>query len=793
MRMAMRPLILATIFGLSAVGCGKAAESGASKRKDGPEVADDPEVELTARGFLLFPGDLRFEDVGNPVKTSRFVVTVLSAKDEPVVGAEVRVQRLDGDAKSKKRTVLHKIVKKNARSNVFTVMIQAGQDYEISVSAAGFANGLKRLAFDSSNSVDVAFPFALEPGESKTLSDVSPSSHPAEVELVGLTRCDIRRDRDDYTRVLALISEKLPAEYAAIKANHLDRGHDVISCSGIPFPQITVQFYDRTSQTKVDYVVADGTSLKDYWYGLDDVASAAAPTDEVPVTPTTQGLPETPPSPAVPIAVPQMPADKSIFSDEVRSAYLVRANAAIAAARLLCSGEPRCAREIDTSAGRTRVVLFGSGSHSMAQGDCTAFTAGDGYANMIVLEGAGRDKTTLDYSVNGLEACAGFAVYADRPGAIIVRNLTIRGGYSGWEKPLSEPRRTVTHLPAEAWPAGSVRLQWQKGLVSRFAGSHIHAEHVGIDNFYYGMAAEEQATGFAYQVTVTEAGDAGFFAYFGGKLHLDHTVSRFTSDVARGLGFGYVAETLNHAGDTGFPLCAKEASAEPARTAELFNECVIRESLAVTGAGRSIIRAYNSVAHDNLLGGFMANSGADIDTTDAKAHGHFNRYNDGTPTHVLADSNPSSPNVYQLGHIGAGYGFMARHGSTLTAVRGMSWNNFIGYQAFFDASMYTPNARAWDNLHYGFHAVRKGRINATAAQAFGAAQKYGFAADASDSMIDVTDTLTVDNFRTIPGFCVWPEVDPCPHFVTPVRQTIDFSSPIFPSATVGNLGLFYRP
>lgn len=251
--------------------------------------------------------------------------------------------------------------------------------------------------------------------------------------------------------------------------------------------------------------------------------------------------------------------------------------------------------------------------------------------------------------------------------------------------------------------------------------------------------------------------------------------------------------------DSSFEFCAAQVvnQLEPFKTQSLWG-CVVWMSYLIPTQSRSLLTATDCVARDNFIGGFLANSGAVMETTRSLSHGHFTRFKtapgeiEGQPTHVLDDARPDRPNVYPYGWTGRGFGFMARHASTMTAADSVAYNNWIGFQAMFDASLYAPRARAYNNPHYGFHAVRKGRINAVSAYAFGPYQKYGFAVDPTDSMIDVTATLTINDSRTIQPFCYWGEMAPCQNWVVPQRQSVDFNVPIFQSTTVGNLGIFWR-
>lgn len=529
------------------------------------------------------------------------------------------------------------------------------------------------------------------------------------------------------------------------------------------------------------------------------------------------------------------PSDDAIFIDASRRAYLSRAQEAVDKVKETCR-QDICDTPVMAGGKLTRVVYFKEAkTYELSNKHCFLTSPRPEDPDMIVIEGQGLDKTVLSWN-SGLyntvvtppakvaeNPCGGFAIGAavgptsgtqvsTRPGTIVVRHLTLKGGYEPWTATSTgrTPKYHSISPPGEspAWTAGSIRDQWQKGMLSRYKGNHIHAESVAVKGFYYGMAAEDEATAWGYRVHVSDAGDAGFFAYTGGQLQVDDSEARDAADVVRDLGFGMVAEGLSHVGPDSFKTCNDDIKAnddkrrytqDPSvwsakRETDRWN-CAMHFSYYLPANKRSVLKANNSFAHANLKGGFLTNLGAGLSASDCKSFAHV------ASPHVLDDASAVNPNVYQPGYTGTGFGFLARHLAEMRVTGAMAYENYVGFEAIFDASMIAEKARAWSNHHYGFHAARYGRINAKLSQAYASRneksilldQRHHYSVDPT-SGIDVAYVWLMQASNPPQPWCVWPLVDNvCPHRVAP-----DYSSN--PSANFNvrlnalpiGWGLYYR-
>ncbi len=185
------------------------------------------------------------------------------------------------------------------------------------------------------------------------------------------------------------------------------------------------------------------------------------------------------------------------------------------------------------------------------------------------------------------------------------------------------------------------------------------------------------------------------------------------------------------------------------------HQCLMGTSAKIPLRHRSYIYARNSYANGNLMGGFFANYGADLDVDGAYAYGSQARRPDGqggfairivengnVASGEVCDSNGKvEPNAWAAGQYAEGLGFVARYGSRMRANRAVAVDNLIGFSAWRGSSLAAREARAWHNRSYGFHAVKSGVIDAVKALAWGN-QRYHLAVSNQDSGIRLDGLLT---------------------------------------------------
>lgn len=470
-----------------------------------------------------------------------------------------------------------------------------------------------------------------------------------------------------------------------------------------------------------------------------------------------------------------------------RTDYLLRANGAIAGA--LCTPVPNS--KCDEVVGNVRVVLFGEGDYQVEENECYRLHEDSSY-DMLVLQGAGRKKTTLHFNEAWGRSCNGLAVYArEGKGMIVTRDLEMIGHYA----PRDSDGQLNDFGDYDTSNDDDIRGIWQKAFWSRGQGTHMHVENVDVKGFYYAYAVADLATFFVYEASAYESGDGGFLAYSGGRMLAARTRSSWSADLGRGLGFGYVAETLHYQRDT--PKCGADGEGKAVkrwRDADYY-ECIKMLVDQKSMGERTLLEVYDSVADNNLKGGFFANMGAVVLTWRSTAFNHNFVGPDGKPFIELDDADAYRPNVPRLGQFGASFGFHAQKYSILQAQDAQAFNNFFGYGATFDAEVSALRSRAWNNRYYGYHAARMGRIDARYAWAFQdgvGRQRYGFAVDVDTSMIRLDGARTVQGETVLPNFCVW-DNDPCNHEVAPNRNDVNFNSPIRALSRGPFLGLFYVP
>lgn len=411
----------------------------------------------------------------------------------------------------------------------------------------------------------------------------------------------------------------------------------------------------------------------------------------------------------------------------------------------------------------------------------------------FVLEGAGSTSTILDFTQS-----VGIAIPITGDGIQFqVKNLAMEGRWQGL---------TAANLPlrysSDAWY--QLWSGWNKAILVRADQGTVTTRpkaivgpDVKITGFYYGVTAEEAADADVNNVAVYNAGDAAYFAYYGGRLNVVDSSAERSADLTKGLGHGFVAETLYYESsfDTNKAYkirSCRQSPSDPDPTISPYlsvHQCLANLGRSVPDAFRSQIITRNSYSNLHLYAGFVANLGATIEATYSRASNAIAKDEYGNPLMYLSDNNLSSPQPFAAGAYDAGSGFVSRYGSRMTLTGSYAFNNLIGFLAWANAEIGARETRSWNNSYFGYHATRSGRIDAVNSGSFGRYQKYGYGVDVNDS------TIRVDSAKigaAVPSFCL-STVTPCPDTILPEAITgMSTTSQIRQSTQIENvLGFFY--
>lgn len=386
-------------------------------------------------------------------------------------------------------------------------------------------------------------------------------------------------------------------------------------------------------------------------------------------------------------------------------------------------------------------------------------TLPSGYSGMIV-EGDSKNTTLLNANNPNFYSLGFYLKSSSATDSkfLYMRNLSITGGYSGYTDYTTKTPNRYT---------SSAQYKWQKAIWVFGENSHAFVSNVNISGFYYGLTAEEFGDAVAENVFVTKSGDGGFFSYFGGRLYVCDSKSSYAADISRGIGFGFVAESLHYrrTDSLGKAQCKGGNPNNPDKwTNAAFNRCIISASLRFPENKRSYIFARRVISHDNLYGGVMANMGAKVDISESAVFNQYSRT--AMSIEKLNVRYLSKPNVYPYGNFGAGHGILARTGSSVIAKNNKVFNNLIGFNAYWNGTIDATASDAWNNVYFGFHSVLNSFIDATRTTSFGSAQLYGFAVDNTSGIdTDYSISLNASSLSRYLGTSTFCELfeTPCAH------------------------------
>lgn len=224
------------------------------------------EKDLNAKGFAAWGGEIdKTWQWEKP--TSVFVIQLLSDQMLPVVNGEIYLKRLG--SKEEEYKIKDKLKVGNVKSNVFTIMIRAGQAYEVSAFADNYDPVSKPIVFDSAAPVSVAFPILLSPGkkDKKDWGDAPPPDDELKPAVFdrSLKFCDVREKGDDFKEFLEILKKASEDTYLKIEEKFTKNGAVITDCVGTSYPTVVVIFKTKDGLEK--FVIDDASFLEDYYYG----------------------------------------------------------------------------------------------------------------------------------------------------------------------------------------------------------------------------------------------------------------------------------------------------------------------------------------------------------------------------------------------------------------------------------------------------------------------------------------------------------------------------------------------
>lgn len=298
--------------------------------------------------------------------------------------------------------------------------------------------------------------------------------------------------------------------------------------------------------------------------------------------------------------------------------------------------------------------------------------------------------------------------------------FTMDGPYNGWSDRNS---RTPDQTP---FPDASSIKFTTMALWAKNGAKVTMGPNVRIKGFYFGIAADGPGTVVhAEHVTVENCGDAGFIAWKGSTLYATDSEASWCAAYGWGLGAGYVSESADPNALASYSDTDPATDDAAIRTYSYNYSTGVRNSVEipllnfVNGqinkyGGRAVLNASNAKSHDNLVAGYVANIGGQLQMNNAYA------YRNG-----LSSVTVNGPVLHG--------GVVAQVNGSVQADNSFSYHNGqYGFVSLLGSEVRANNAKAFDNIWHGFYALEQGStIYSSGASSFsyGADQMFGFGAE----------------------------------------------------------------
>ena len=298
--------------------------------------------------------------------------------------------------------------------------------------------------------------------------------------------------------------------------------------------------------------------------------------------------------------------------------------------------------------------------------------------------------------------------------------FTMEGPYNGWT---DRGSRTPDQTP---FPSSSNIKFTTMGVWARNGARVTIGPNVRIKGFYFGIASEGVETVVhADHVKVEQCGDAGFIAWTGGTLYANDSEASWCAAYGWGLGAGYVSETASPQGIASYSDSDPLTDDAAIRTYTYDYSKGVRASVEIPllsyvtseinrYGGRSKLFSDRAWSHDNLVAGYIANVGGQIQMNNALA------FRNGLSSVPVSGPTLSGGVVAQINGSVQANDSIAYH------------NGKYGFASLLASDIRAVNSKVFGNVWHGFYALEQGsKITASGASSFsfGAQQMFGYGAE----------------------------------------------------------------